>query len=129
MADLKNIYTADTEALGKLALEKLDTKWGGKYAMVIKSWRDNWEYLNPFFQFSKELRKIMYTTNSIENLNRQFRKVTKSKAVFPSDKALMKSLFLAQDNLSSKWTGKVGGWIAIRAELIVYFGDRFTKYL
>ena len=76
-----------------------------------------------------ELRKIMYTTNSIENLNRQFRKVTKSKAVFPSNKALMKSLFLAQDNLSSKWTGKVGGWIAIRAELIVYFGDRFTKYL
>lgn len=129
MADLKEVYNADTINLAELNLEKLKDKWGKRYKAVIESWERNWHFLTPFFQFSKPIRKIMYTTNSIENLHRQFRKVTKSKNVFPSDKALMKSLYLAQDNLTSKWTGRVSGWVSMRAELIIHFGERLTKYL
>lgn len=129
MADLKKVYTADTLSLAETEFEKLKEKWGKRYKAIIESWERNWHFLTPFFQFSKPIRKIMYTTNSIENLHRQFRKVTKSKNVFPSDKALMKSLFLAQDNLTSKWTGKVKGWVSMRSELIIYFGERLTKYL
>lgn len=129
MADLKEIYTADTISLAEVHFEKLKDKWGKRYKAIIESWERNWHYLTPFFQFSKPIRKIMYTTNSIENLHRQFRKVTKSKNVFPSDKSLMKSLFLAQDNLTAKWTGKVLGWVSMRSELAIHFGERLTKYL
>lgn len=129
MADLKEVYTADTLSAAEMQLGKLKEKWGERYKAVVDSWERNWHFITPFFQFSKPLRKIMYTTNSIENLHRQFRKVTKSKNVFPSDKALMKSLFLAQDSLSAKWTGRVGGWVSMRAELIIHFGERLTKYL
>lgn len=129
MTDLKAVYTADTISLAEVQFEKLKDKWGKRYKAIIESWERNWHFLTPFFQFSKPVRKIMYTTNSIENLHRQFRKVTKSKNVFPSDRALMKSLYLAQDNLTAKWTGKVGGWVSMRAELIAHFGERLTKYL
>ncbi len=129
MTDLKTVYTADTVTLAEVQLKKLKDKWGQRYKPVIESWERNWHYLTPFFQFSKPIRKIMYTTNSIENLHRQFRKVTRSKNVFPSDRALMKSLYLAQDNLTAKWTGKIHGWISMRAELIIHFGKRLTKYI
>ncbi len=129
LADLKEVYAADTLMGAEMHFEKLKEKWGKQYKAIVASWERNWHFLTPFFQFSKPIRKIMYTTNSIENLNRQFRKVTKSKNVFPSDKALMKSLFLAQDNLSSKWTGRVAGWVSMRAELIIHFEVRISKYL
>jgi transposase-like protein len=129
MADLKEVYAADTLEMAETCFEKLKDKWADRYNAVITSWENNWAYLTPFFSYSKAIRKIMYTTNSIENLHRQFRKVTRSKNVFPSDQALMKSLFMAQDNLTDKWCGKIGGWVEMRAELIAHFGERFTKYL
>jgi len=105
VADLKTIYTASNE---EAALEKLidfKEKWGKKYATAIRSWEDNWDTLSTFFKYDENIRKIMYTTNIIESLHRQYRKTTKSKSIFPNDDALLKSLFLATRDIEKKWTG------------------------
>jgi len=123
-ADLKPIYKASTEEAALLALDALEEKWGKKYAIAIKSWRVNWAELATFFKYSPEIRRIIYTTNAIENFNRQLRKVTKTKSAFVSDDALMKLLYLTTMNVTEKWTQSIRNWGEILDELIVYFRDR-----
>jgi len=91
----KAIYTAPNEEAGLAALNRLEEAWGGKYGYAIKSWRSNWSNLSTFFKYPEEIRRIIYTTNTIENLNRRMRKVTKNKSNFPTDDALFKLLYIA----------------------------------
>ncbi len=100
---------------------------GKKYPYAISNWENNWEDVSSFFQFSEEIRKIMYTTNIIEGLNRQYRKVTKS--VFPSDQSLEKMRYLASENITKKWTQRYRGWDQVLNQLIVLYGERLTQYL
>ena len=124
MADLKLVYKADTEDLALTALEDLEEKWGKKYPASIGSWRNNWTQLSTYFKYPSEIRKLIYTTNSIENFNRQLRKVTKSKTIFPTDDALFKMLYLAMMDATKKWTGKTWDWGLTLDQLCIYFGDR-----
>jgi putative transposase len=117
--DMKAIYTAANEEEGFRQLEFFNEKWKLSYPTGVKTWYDNWEVLSPFFRFSDNVRKVMYTTNIIENLNRQYRKVTKGKAVFPTDKALLKSLFLATRDATKKWTMRIRHWDQIKSELSI----------
>ena len=127
MKDLKSVYQADTETLALEALDSLDEIWGKKYPSSIASWRNNWPQLSTYFKYPAEIRKLIYTTNSIENFNRQLRKVTKSKTIFPSDDALFKILYLAMMDATKKWTGKTWDWGQTLDQLCIYFGDRITQ--
>lgn len=124
MKDLKLVYKADTEELALEALDDLDEKWGKKYPSSISSWRKNWPQLSTYFWHPPEIRKLIYTTNSIENFNRQLRKVTKSRTIFPTDDALFKILYLAMIDITKKWAGKLLDWGQTIDQLCVYFGDR-----
>jgi len=119
MKDLKSVYTAPNEEAGYQMLLDFEEKWGQYYPRCIKSWKDNWTVISPFFAYSDNIRKIMYTTNIIENLNRQYRKVTKGKPVFPTDTALMKSLYLATENVTKKWSQRQRNWDQIINELSI----------
>ena len=125
-ADLKPIYKAATEDTALAALDELEAKWAGKYALGVKSWRANWPELSTMFKYPAEIRTLIYTTNAIENFNRQLRKVTKTKSAFVSDDALMKILYLATMNITKKWTMPVKNWPSILDHLMIYFGDRVT---
>jgi transposase-like protein len=125
-ADLKPIYKAATEELALSALDELESKWGAKYALGVKSWRANWTELSTMFKYPAEIRTLIYTTNAIENFNRQLRKVTKTKSAFVSDDALMKMLYLATMGITEKWTMPVKNWPAILDHLMIYFGDRVS---
>ena len=127
MKDLKGVYQADTEELALGALDSLDEEWGKKYPSSVASWRNNWPQLSTYFKYPAEIRKLIYTTNSIENFNRQLRKVTKSKTIFPSDDALFKILYLAMMDATKKWTGKTWDWGQTLDQLCIYFGDRITQ--
>ncbi len=124
MADLKMVYKADTENLALASLDDLEEKWGKKYPASIATWRNNWAQLSTYFKYPAEIRRLIYTTNSIENFNRQLRKVTKSKTIFPTDDALFKSLYLAMVDATKKWTGKCWDWGQTLEQLCIYFGDR-----
>jgi len=124
MRDLKRVYRADTKDLAKLALEELDGKWGNKYPVVIKSWRDNWEKLTTYFQYTPPIRKLIYTTNAVEGYHRQIRKVTKTKGAFTSDMALLKLIYLATKNIEKKWTAPLQNWALTVQQLAIKFGDR-----
>ncbi|ABR47789.1 transposase, mutator type [Alkaliphilus metalliredigens QYMF] len=124
--DFKEVYTAVNEKAGHEKLMELENKWGKKYPYAIKSWDANWDVLSPFFKFPSEVRKIMYTTNMIEGLHRQFRKVTKTKSIFPSDQALEKMLFLASQNIMKKWTLSHRNWDIVLNQLMIFFEDRLT---
>ena len=119
MRDLKTVYQANTEeqALNQLAIFK--DKWGKQYPTAVRSWEENWDILSTYFDYPVEIRKIIYTTNAIEGLNRQFRKVTKTKTVFPNDDSLRKMLYLAIQNLSSKWTQRCRNWDMIQNQLAI----------
>lgn len=123
-ADLKPIYKAADEALGLMALDEFEAKWGKKYPLAVKSWRNNWAELATFFKYPPEIRKLIYTTNAIENFNRQLRKVTKTKSAFVSDDALMKLLYLTTMNIVEKWTMPIKNWGQILDQLLMFFGDR-----
>jgi transposase-like protein len=123
-ADLKPIYRADTEAAALVALDQLETKWGEKYPIGVKSWKENWSELSTMFQYSSEIRRLIYTTNSIENFNRQLRKVTKTKGAFASSDAAVKILYLTTMKVTEKWTMPLNGWGTILANLSIQFGDR-----
>ncbi len=125
--DLKAIYQADTLEMAELGLDQLEEKWGTKYPSSVSSWRTNWPQLSTYFKYPAEIRKVIYTTNSIENFNRQLRKVTKSKAVFPTDDALFKSIYLAMMDATKKWTGKAWNWGQTLDQFCIYFGDRITS--
>lgn len=124
MRDLKLVYKASTEAEALEALESLDSEWGEKYPSSVQSWRDNWPQLSTYFKYPPEIRKLIYTTNSIENFNRQLRKVTKAKTIFPTDDALFKSIYLAMRDATEKWTGKGWDWGLTLDQLIIYFEGR-----
>ena len=122
--DLKKIYTSVDEEKGYEQLQEVKNKWSDKYASAFKTWEENWDAICPFFQFSEQIRKIMYTTNTIESLNRQFRKFTKTKSVFPTDMALLKCLYLATKNISKKWDQAYRNWGPILSELSIMFDGR-----
>lgn len=109
-ADLKNIYNAPTKEAALLELDMFEKKWGAKYPYAIRSWRANWDELTSFFDFPIEIRKIIYTTNLIENLNGKIRKYTKNKLSFPNDEALKKSVYLAISGIEKKWYQPIWNW-------------------
>ena len=123
---LKEVYQAATEELALENLDHFEDKWGKKYPSSVASWRNNWTQLSTYFKYPQEIRKIIYTTNSIENFNRQLRKVTKSRTIFPTDDALFKILYLAMCDITEKWTGAGWNWGQTLDQLCIYFGDRIT---
>ena len=127
--DMKPIYTAINESEGLVALDKFDEIWGKKYSYAIKSWRENWKNLSSFFNYPEEIRKIIYTTNAIENFNRQIRKVTKTKSSFSTEDSLFKLLYLITIDAHEKWTMPIHNWSQIINQLIIKFGDRIEKYI
>jgi len=124
MADLKKVYTAIDEPTAYYELDSFDEKWSSKYPKIAVSWRNNWSNLSAYFKYPEEVRKLIYTTNAIEGFNRQLRKVTKSKSVFPTDDSLLKMLYLAMIDITKKWTGRRQDWGRIHSQLEIYFEDR-----
>ena len=129
MKDLKPVYKAPTEEAGLLALDKLEEKWGKKYPYPINSWRNNWKHLAVFFKYPDEIRKVIYTTNAVENLHRQFRKVTKNRSLFPNDDALVKMLYLAYKDISKKWTMPIRDWAFIFSQFSIIFDKRLKPFI
>ena len=125
LADLKRVYSAVSKEAAETQLDSLETKWGEQYPIVIKSWRDNWERLTEYFQYTPMIRKLIYTTNTVEGYHRQIRKVTKNKVVFPNDTALEKLVYLAYRNIRKKWTMPLANWAEISQQLAIKFGERF----
>lgn len=126
MADLKKVYAAVDEQTAQYQLDVFEEKWGGKYPKIALSWRSNWANLSTYFKYPQEVRTLIYTTNAIENFNRQLRKVTKSKSVFPTDDSLLKMLYLAMVDITKKWTGRRRDWGLIHSQLEVFFADRLS---
>lgn len=129
LADLKPVYTAASEPLALEALEGFEGLWGGKYPLIVNSWRSNWAELSTFFKYPPEIRKLIYTTNMIESYHRQLRKVTKGKSIFPNDESLQKMLYLATMDVLRKWTGRVQNWGQILLQLSVFFPDKVKSSL
>ena len=123
-ADMKNIYNAPNKQAAEAALNDFAQKWKSKYAYAIKSWRDNWDELTVFFDFPLEIRKIIYTTNLIENLNGKIRKYTKNKMSFPTDDAVLKSVFLALKEATKKWSMPIRNWGIVLNQFMLIFDKR-----
>jgi transposase-like protein len=128
-AALKPIYKAPTEAAALAALDEMEQAWGVKYPAAIKSWREHWTELSTMFKYPEQIRRIIYTTNALENFNRQLRKVTKTKTAFVSDDALLKQLYLITMQVTEKWTMPLKDWGSILMCLMIYFGDRVNVSL
>lgn len=122
--DMKQIYDAPTKQAAEAALKDYGAKWGKKYPYAIRSWEDNWDELTVFFDFPLEIRKIIYTTNLIENLNGKIRKYTKNKLSFPTDDALMKSVYLAINEATKKWSLPIQNWGIILNQFLAIFEKR-----
>ena len=127
MADLKAVYAAVDEQTALDALDIFAKHWDKKYPKISQSWRENWPNLSTYFKYPQEVRRLIYTTNTIEGFNRQLRKVTKSKSVFPTDDSLFKMLYLAMMDITKKWTGRRQDWSVIYAQLSIFFGDRIPE--
>jgi len=126
MSDLKEVYRASTKELAEQQLDVLDKKWGKKYPLVINSWRNNWSKLSTYFKYDPAIRKLIYTTNTIEGFHRQVRKVTKTKGAFPSDMALLKLIYLAYRNIRKKWTAPLQNWGMTVSQLSIWFEGRLN---
>jgi putative transposase len=124
MADLKKVYAAIDEQTALYELDSFEEKWSDKYPKIAVSWRTNWANLSTYFKYPEAVRKLIYTTNAIEGFNRQLRKVTKSKSVFPTDDSLLKMLYLAMIDITKKWTGRRQDWGQIHSQLEIFFEDR-----
>lgn len=124
MADLKRVYAAPKEETALLELDLFEDKWKQKYPKIAVSWKANWANLSTYFKYPQEVRTLIYTTNLIEGFNRQMRKVTKSKSVFPTDDSLMKMLYLAMMDVTKKWTQSRRDWGKIHSQLEIFFDDR-----
>jgi putative transposase len=122
--DLKPIYRAATEDAAAEALEALDETWGGRYPMIAESWRRHWEHIIPFLVFPDDIRRIIYTTNSIEAVNRQLRKIIKTRGHFPNEDAALKLLWLALQNAEKKWTYPIRDWKRALHQFAIHFPDR-----
>lgn len=127
--DLRAIYTADDEAGGLQALEKFAQKWDYKYPIISRKWRENWTELTAFFGYNAAVRRLIYTTNAVEGLHRMMRKVTKTKAAFTNEKALLKILYLNLIQNPKSWKRNVFNWAAISRSLLREFGERFSKHV
>jgi len=128
-ADMKRIYTAPNEQAGLAALEVFAENWEAKYSYAVKSWRSNWGALSQLYHYTPEIRRLMYTTNPIESLNRQFRKGTKTRTQFPSEQAAMKVLYLTVMKMEEKWRMRVQNWGLILSQLMIHFGERISKFV
>lgn len=124
IADLKAVYKAHSEDVAMQELGNLEKKWGSKYPVVISSWYNNWENLSTYFKYPPEIRRIIYTTNTLEGFNRQLRKVTKTKSIFPTDDALRKSLYLATVDIMKKWSMPIPNWAQTIAQFSIVFDGR-----
>ena len=127
MADLKKVYQASNKELAEHNLDELDEKWGKSYPGVIKSWRNNWERLSNYFRYPEHIRKLVYTTNTVEGYHRMVRKVTKSKGAFTSDMAMLKLVYLATIQFNQRWQNKLRYWNEIIPQLFIYFEDRIKE--
>lgn len=124
LSDLKEVYRATTKELAEQQLDALDKTWGKKYPLVISSWRNNWPKLSTYFKYDPAIRRLIYTTNTIEGFHRQVRKVTKTKGAFPSDMALLKLIYLAYRNIRKKWTAPLQNWGMTVSQLSIWFEGR-----
>jgi transposase-like protein len=129
MTDLKSIYRATTLEIAEEHLDRLESKWGKTYPISVRSWRNNWSDLSTYFQYSPELRKIIYTTNTIEGFNRQIRKATKTRQMFKTKTSLEKVLYLATKNITKKWDMPVANWGKILGQLEAFFPGKIEKYV
>lgn len=129
MADLKPVYRADNESQALSQLESLKEKWNKKYPMVISSWENNWPKLSTYFKYPPGIRKLIYTTNTIEGYHRHIRKVTKNKGVFTSDMALLKLIYLATERIQQKWTMPLSNWAISASQLKIIFAERMKTDL
>ena len=125
--DLKTIYHAATEEKARKALDGVNSKWTPKYPNSMKRWYDNWDAISPIFKFSPTVRKVIYTTNSIESLNSTYRKLNRQRSVFPSDTALLKALYLATFEITKKWTQTIRNWGAVYGELCIIYEGRLPE--
>lgn len=124
MKDLKTVYKADTLDIAQTQLDQLAQKWEAKYPIVLQSWRANWPELTTYFEYTKPIRKLIYTTNAVEGYHRQVRKVTKTKGAFTNDMSLLKLVYLATKNIEKKWTSPLQNWSLTVQQLAITFGDR-----
>ncbi|MCF6206848.1 MAG: IS256 family transposase [Sulfurovum sp.] len=124
MADLKRVYKAPTKEAAEEALLALEEKWKEKYPMVINSWMNNWAELSAYFQYSEPIRRIIYTTNTVEGFNRQVRKITKSKGGFSNDESLFKLVFLIYQDIAKKWEKSISNWGEIISQFSIHFSER-----
>jgi len=129
MADLKKVYKAPTKNAAEKALFELEKKWGEKYPIVINSWKNNWNELSAYFEYTEPVRRIIYTTNTIEGFNRQIRKITKTKGGFNNDDSLKKLVYLVYRNISKKWQKTVPNWAEIISQFGIIFQERLEPYL
>ena len=129
MADLKPVYRAVSKQAAEDALDELETRWGQQYPIVIKSWRSKWENLSVYFKYPADIRRVIYTTNAIEAVHRQFRKLTKTKGAFPNENSLLKLLYAGIQNVSKKWTMPLQNWNLTLSQLSIYFGGRLDDVL
>ncbi|EFD4962183.1 IS256 family transposase, partial [Escherichia coli] len=129
MADLKPVYRAVSKAAAETALDELEARWGQQYPMVIQSWRRKWENLSAYFRYAPDIRKVIYTTNVIESVHRQFRKLTKTKGAFPNENSLLKLLYLGLLNAQEKWTMPIHNWNLTLSQLAIYFDGRLNNVI
>ena len=129
MADLKPVYRASSKAAAETALDELEAKWGNTYPIVIKSWRRKWEHLSAYFKYPEPIRRIIYTTNAVEAIHRQFRKLTKTKGAFPNENSLLKLLYAGILNATEKWTMPIQNWSQALSQLDIYFEGRLDSVL
>ena len=129
MTDLKKVYKAPTKDAAEIALLELEEKWGEKYPLAVNSWKNNWEELSTYFEYSEPIRRIIYTTNTIEGFNRQVRKITKTKGGFNDDDSLKRLVYLIYKNISKKWQKSISNWAEIISQFDIIFQERLEPYL
>jgi len=129
MADLKLVYKASSKAIAEAALDQLEEKWGETYPIVIQSWRGKWDNLSAYFKYPEPIRRIIYTTNAVEAVHRQFRKLTKTKDAFPNENSLLKLLYAGILNASEKWTMPIQNSSQALSQLAIYFEGRLDNVL
>ena len=129
MVDLKRVYRATSKDAAEQALEELEARWGDLYPIVIKSWRTKWDNLSAYFKYPPDIRRVIYTTNSIEAVHRQFRKLTKTKGGFPNEESLLKLLYMGVQNASKKWTMPIQSWNITLSQLAIFFEGRLDAVL
>lgn len=129
MTDLKSVYRAATKKAAEIALDELELKWGKQYPVVIRSWRNKWENLSVYFKYPEEVRKTIYTTNAVEAVHRQFRKLTKTKGGFANENSLLKLLYAGVLNASEKWTHPVQNWNLALSQMAIHFEGRLNAHL